>query len=230
MSWGSDEEGKPAGGEAGSTIDNECQAWWVRIRKFLAIILTDTSDTAIGSGADEDNPQVKDECIDSDAFVDGSIDLEHLASDSVDEDKIVSTTLGVGLAGGSGTTLSVDMGQGLVDNSDAIDVDGIVETGAGTHEIKCAVVDIGAWNMNTTSPVHVAHGLTYSKIRAIDVQIINDAENTLNPLDIDGDGYWGIGVADSTKVSLYRKAAGFYDSSSYETLANRGYMMIWYEA
>ena len=91
MSWGATEEALPDGGDAGSTIDDVCQAWWVRIRKFLAILATDTSDTAIGSGADEDNPKVKDECIDSDAYVDGSIDPVHLAADCVEAGKIAAS-------------------------------------------------------------------------------------------------------------------------------------------
>lgn len=93
MSWGVAEEGLPVGGGSASLIDNNLNAWWVRIRKFMKLWVTDTSDILLGAGADEDNPKVRagcilagmigDDALDSQHYVDGSVDDEHLANSSI---------------------------------------------------------------------------------------------------------------------------------------------------
>jgi hypothetical protein len=82
------------------------------------------------------------------------------------------------------------------------------------------VLDIGAWNMNTTTDVTVAHGLTYADIRTMYCMVRGDAAATRVPLD------FGVGATDTTRqgfvrnagttnVSLYRLTGGSFDSALY---------------
>ena len=228
MSWGSSEELLPAGGDAGSTIDDVLNAWWVRIRKFLVILVTDTTPTALGSGADENNPSLKAALVDDSTIEitgntqinvkDAGITLAKHASDSVDENKIVSTTLGKGLAGGSGTTLSVD---------------GVVEQGTGAHELKPKVFDIGDWDMDATAYIEVTHGLDFAKIHSVSARIRDDS-NTYYFFLTQGSPVTDADVCvewvTATKVRLRRDSGGAYDNTSYNSTGfNRGSVLIWYE-
>ena len=217
MSWGATEEALPAGGDAGSTIDDVLNAWWVRIRKFIAVVLTDTSDTAIGSGADEDNPKIKDDCVTTAAIADDAVTADKIGANEAD-------------------STAVNMGVGLVDNSDAIDVDGIVEQGTGTHELKVKVLDIGDWNMDGTSAVAIAHGLgaAYKKIRTISVVIRDDNDanyyllNTVNATA--GTLLGGCTTFNVTTVNIARVASAGFDAALFNaTTFNRGWITIWYE-
>jgi len=132
----------------------------------------------------------------------------------------------------------VNMGQGLVDNSDAIDVDGIVEQGSGAAELKCKVVEIGVWDMNVSADgdatVSVAHGLTFTDIRSITGVIRNDSNDAYYPIpfctntetDVRNAGW------DTTNVTLAVRTGGTFDGASFDTDTdyNRGWITIWYEA
>jgi hypothetical protein len=105
----------------------------------------------------------------------------------------------------------------------------IVDQGGGTH-LKEKIIEIGDWNMDTTASVSVAHGLTLSTIRAVDVIIRPDDD--VNRLGI---YYATAGVSngdftvDATNVTLSRTAGGSFDSANYNaTSFNRGYIVILY--
>jgi hypothetical protein len=132
------------------------------------------------------------------------------------------------------TSSLLNMGQGLVDNSDAVDVDGIVEQGAGANELKCKVVEIGDWNMDADDTKNVAHGLTVGNIRMIQVIIRNDGGTSLSPLNYksaDYDYAEGRFYADATNVLMGRRATGNFDGVAFDSTSyNRGWITIWYEA
>ena len=104
----------------------------------------------------------------------------------------------------------------------------------GSNTIKTKVINIGDWNMDTTSTVSVAHGLTYAKIRAINISIRNDADNAtyqLNHLeDVPVTG-WTTQSWNATNIILTRTANAFFDSSDFDaTSFNRGWITITYVA
>jgi len=170
------------------------------------------------------------ESVDSDQYVDGSIDTVHLAADAVDDTKIGDAKIkkehinadivGTGLAGGAGTALSVD---------------GIVEIGASV-ELKCKVIEIGTWNMDTTANITVAHGLAdHEKVRMIKVLIRHDSSVTLRDLHYTNDftELEGKYTIDDTNINLYRRGPGTFDSTDFDTMGddgNRGWITLWYEA
>lgn len=95
------------------------------------------------------------------------------------------------------------------------------------------LLNIGDWNMDTTQSVSVAHGLTFSKIRAVRAMILSDSGATLTDIN------WGYPAAitsqagisvDTVNVNLYRDDANLlFNSTSYDSTGfNRGYITIWY--
>ncbi len=85
--------------------------------------------------------------------------------------------------------------------------------------------------MQTTPFVNVPHGLTFANIRNVEVNILNDAGNTLYSLrhsdsytDVDGKLNWN-----TTNISLLVRAGGYFDSTFFnDTVMNRGYITIEY--
>lgn len=95
------------------------------------------------------------------------------------------------------------------------------------------VIDIGDWNMDTTTSVSIPHGLTYSKIIGISSVIIrNDANSLPKPLDYDlGSGAAGHYSYSSTDVILTRHVGDEFDSTNYDSTSfNRGWIIIDYIA
>lgn len=98
--------------------------------------------------------------------------------------------------------------------------------------MKTKIVNIGAWNMDSTAIVNVPHGLAgASKIRELSALIISDDGSNASPLvliDVTG-GFGGALVAGATDISLSRPTGSTYDSASYNDAAiNRGYIVIKY--
>jgi hypothetical protein len=99
----------------------------------------------------------------------------------------------------------------------------MVDQGGGTH-LKEKIVDIDDWNMDSTASVSVAHGLTLSTIRSVNVFVRADDASTT--IDIAQDGYFTV---DGTNVNIYRTASGIFDNSSYDSTSyNRGWISIIY--
>lgn len=104
---------------------------------------------------------------------------------------------------------------------------------------KSKIIDIGDWNMDSTSTISVAHGLTPSKIRSFNVFIYPDASSTvLLPIDyVDmGGGFSGSATLPSgaanlagSNIVLIRAAGGSFDNTGFDqTSFNRGYITIMY--
>jgi hypothetical protein len=99
--------------------------------------------------------------------------------------------------------------------------------------IQTISLNIGDWNMDSTSSVNVAHGLDYTKIVEVNAFIRDDAGTTYNMLShnkttaLITDG--SIALVNSTNVNLERKVSGPYDNSSYDSTSyNRGFVTIKY--
>jgi len=101
--------------------------------------------------------------------------------------------------------------------------------------LKKKVVLIGDWNMDSISGVSVNHGLSdFTKIRGIEVIIIDDAGTTLRSLDHVSAGSsapdGGVNDVNSTTIGLGRFSTGVFDGTAYDqTSYNRGWITITYE-
>ena len=133
-------------------------------------------------------------------------------------------------------------GDFILVDSDGESISDITTTGAisgnsietdGTA-LRTKVIEIGDWNMDTTSSVIIPHGIDYTAIRAINVIIRRDDarvygfasyQNAASDLLLQEI------VVTSTNVALVRDANGDFDNANYtSTPFNRGFITITYEA
>jgi hypothetical protein len=96
--------------------------------------------------------------------------------------------------------------------------------------INTTVIDIGDWNMDVNLGVNIAHGLTFTDIRSVEVYIRNDNNDFVYPLnnDMNGGGQAdGIHWIASANVQLSRTTGGFFDGVGFDSTGyNRGWIVI----
>ena len=117
---------------------------------------------------------------------------------------------------------------------EALDVKtgGIMNDDNGTI-LRKKVIDIGDWDMDATTSLNVAHGLSateWKTIRTITGIIRNDANTSYFPVTNAGDDLDVI-IANfnSTNIAMSRKLTGTYDSTLFNaTSYNRGWITIEY--
>jgi hypothetical protein len=107
-----------------------------------------------------------------------------------------------------------------------------------TADLYTKIVNIGAWNMNTTAIKNVPHGLGagFIKIREVSVMIIDDTSASLSPLNRwDSRGLTAMNMSggvfniDGTNVGLDADTNGQYqNNAAYTVAANRGWVIIRY--
>jgi len=107
----------------------------------------------------------------------------------------------------------------------------------GGQKLACKRLEIGAWNMDSTVSVLVAHGLgaAWDKIRMIQFIIFDDANTTMYPCTLrsgctptEMEVY--IGAYNSVNIQLARKNTTFFDNAGFDdAVMNRGYILLWYE-
>ena len=92
-------------------------------------------------------------------------------------------------------------------------------------------IDIGTWNMTGGGSKVVAHGLTFSKIRGVTVEVYNDFQTGLTSFP----SYLPSGTTlervskDSTNITLHAATNGEFDWADYDSTAiNRGFIVISY--
>ena len=94
--------------------------------------------------------------------------------------------------------------------------------------LNTKILEIGDWNMDSTLLVQVAHGVTLSKIRTISVLIREDSNTNYHDFAARDEGA-SYAFADATYITLSRKNAGVFDSTSYDSTSyNRGWITIQY--
>ena len=108
-------------------------------------------------------------------------------------------------------------------------------TGSFT-KIYTKIIEMGDWNMDSTTSINVAHGVTdHKNIRSVTGTIRNDADSTYYPL-----AMWGVsntiqaGITsiDSTNINIERgSSTSDFNSTSFDTSSsfNRGWLTIIYE-
>jgi hypothetical protein len=111
---------------------------------------------------------------------------------------------------------------------------GIVAIFDGTYWTAKKRILIGDWNMDSTEAVYIAHGLTTTSIRSIEVLIRGDNAANVFPLDAFFTGATAGGFyllqAEPNKIVLVRAAGGAFDSAGFDSTSyNRGWINIEYE-
>lgn len=119
----------------------------------------------------------------------------------------------------------------LTGNADT--ADGVNETGSGACVIHKKIIEIGDWDMDSTTSVVVSHGLIHSKIRTINVVILLDnghLENLsqgISDTDMTMQGYWD--TPNNTQIRLKRLTGGYFDDVNHNSTSfNRGWITIEY--
>lgn len=106
----------------------------------------------------------------------------------------------------------------------------------GIKILKKKIIEIGDWNMDTTTSLNVTHGIDHTKIRMITVIIQDDNSIAIIPLNEGGSETdtapnGSINIIISSFVTLKRLTGGVFDNTSYDsTPFNRGWITIEYEA
>jgi len=105
--------------------------------------------------------------------------------------------------------------------------------------IQKKIVEIGDWNMDSTENISVAHGIAdFTKIRSIDVYIIDDGATNIYPLNMaytTGQNthvtsvQGTVGSISTTDVVMSRLTGGTFDSANFNSTSyNRGWIHITY--
>ncbi len=127
-----------------------------------------------------------------------------------------------GLTASTYADVNIISGQGLSFNT-------------GNTEVRQELL-IGDWDMTATTSVAIAHNLSgteWKTIRSTGIIIRNDADDTY----YDGSILTGVqtndvGIAefDSTNITVFRAAGGFFASADFDaTSYNRGFVSFWYQ-
>lgn len=152
---------------------------------------------------------------------------------------ILGLTTGYLPKAGSPTTLVnsiISESAGAITIAGTNEVQGGYRTSVSGPYIKVKVVQTGAWNMQTTATLTVAHGLPdHTKIRSIYVVIISDSGgySPLTKLDSTATGLIAGSVTDwgSTNITLKLYTSGTFVAANFSNAVNnRGYITIEYEA
>jgi len=102
--------------------------------------------------------------------------------------------------------------------------------------VKFKVVNIGPWDMDTTSAVNVAHGIAdFSKIRMVQILINRDDSaqyaslEIRNPSTFADSGPAGTFFIQPTNMVLQRSSGGLFDATQFnDAVMNRGFVTIGY--
>ena len=108
----------------------------------------------------------------------------------------------------------------------------VVGNVAAANLLNVKVIDIGDWDMSTATgdaSVAIAHGLTLSKIRTINVLIRTDDDASYLDFASSSGGSNEQARADSTYINITRGGGGEFDNTNYNaTSYNRGWITIQY--
>lgn len=105
-----------------------------------------------------------------------------------------------------------------------------------TKRIKTKIIEIGDWNMDATSSITIAHGISdRKKIRNIKIHVFGDigSADETNVYDLtifNGALHGGYYYINGNNIILSRVTSGVFDGTNFDaTSFNRGHMKIEYE-
>lgn len=240
---GTDVANTPAGSIAATTVqaainelDTEKQPLDSDLTAIAALIPSndDLIQRKAGAWTNRTPAQVKTDLV----LVKGDVGLGNVDNTS-DANKPVSTAQATAdglrvLKAGDTMSGPLAMGAnkitGLADGSNAQDAVTKSQLDASTSR---SIVNIGDWNMDSTSSVTVNHGIAdFTKIRGIEVMIRNDADNNylqLDSIDSSGNIFGGLNNIGATTITLLRVTGRAFDGTGYDSTSfNRGFVTIFY--
>lgn len=96
-----------------------------------------------------------------------------------------------------------------------------------------AIIDIGDWNMDTTTNVNVVTGITVTDVRSMNVTIRSDTGNEVLSLNtgsaVTGTPQGWLFQNSLGTLTLYRLPGGLFDSTDFDSTSyNRGWVTIIY--
>jgi len=109
--------------------------------------------------------------------------------------------------------------------------DGTPPTLAEQGGLNRKVINIGDWDMNGQPTITIAHGLDGTKIRNINVLIVQDNATDRHDFKAPGSSLSvGGGITqDGTNIIMTRASGGWFDTTDYDlTSFNRGFIVIDY--
>lgn len=126
-------------------------------------------------------------------------------------------------------------GEPIQDMYDKINaaIDAINNALAG-DSYKIKIVQIGDWDMDTTSTAIILHGISdFTKIRSITASIRNDVDGAIYNLCIADPSTFvldgSVDYANTTQLVLSRRSGGAFDNSNFNSTSfNRGWVTIIY--
>lgn len=129
----------------------------------------------------------------------------------------------------------------ISESGSAIHIAGTLEIASGYRTqasgpyLKTKVMDIGDWNMISTSTINIPHGILRSKIRTVTIIIRDDSDLTSYPLGLgQTPGQESFCIIDDTNIVLDRLGSGdggIFDNTNFNSTSfNRGWVTITYEA
>lgn len=106
---------------------------------------------------------------------------------------------------------------------------------ADGRQLRCKLLDIGSWNMDTTADKTVAHGLDITLVSIIDIQVMIERDgglefsplNGINP-SLTPSANGGVQYFNTSLILLHRNDGGNFDNAFYDGAQNRGYVAVWY--
>lgn len=125
----------------------------------------------------------------------------------------------------------------------SVDASGNVETikdqgGVATNGLKCKVIEIGDWNMDTTASINLDLGISFKLIRAISIVVRDDSDThyypspnmRTTPGQLDIGFHFALDVPPE-QIQIDRVTGSIFDSTNFDSTSyNRGWVTIWYEA
>jgi hypothetical protein len=123
------------------------------------------------------------------------------------------------------------------DNNAINEVDSVKDqAGVAANGLKCKIINIGNWNMDTTGNIAVPHGLTLANIRSVNILIRNDQDSIYYAAGgsssiTNGEMQVWVRYITTTTVDILRLTSGQLDNGSFNDPSyNRGWVTIWYAA
>jgi hypothetical protein len=171
--------------------------------------------------------------------VTGTFTAASVVTGTMTASSVVTTTITAASIIGTAASISGAITAGSAIITGTASVAGVLTASGGISEnsvvLKRKVINIGDWNMDSTTNISVAHGLTLSNIYSVNVTIISDdsagkfmvpgfsALNSTSNTDVALNG------VTSTNINLTRRAGGFFDNTDYDSTSfNRGHIVIEY--
>jgi hypothetical protein len=108
--------------------------------------------------------------------------------------------------------------------SDGTTINNAIQVGSNSPELTFASINVGVWDMETnhTHTVLLPAGITFDKVFIDSIMIFNDAGTESSPLSMDGYYY----LDNSNNIQLVINENGYYNSSDFSGVANRGKIFI----